>query len=91
MMSANPEWNDNETPIDFDSFGTPDAEITTEIDVRETLVAKRAAMGVHETQIGDFGPVLKLSDEELQAAFGTEWFRRIGDDFQGPREYSLPL
>jgi LmbE family N-acetylglucosaminyl deacetylase len=91
MMLANPEWNDEESPIDFDSFGTPDAEITTEIDVRETLTAKRAAMEVHETQIGDFGPVLKMSDEELRAAFGTEWFRRIGDEFAGPREHSLPL
>jgi LmbE family N-acetylglucosaminyl deacetylase len=91
MMSANPEWNNDDSPIEFESFGTPEAEITTEIDVVDAIAAKRAAMEVHETQVGDFGPVLKMSDEELKAAFGTEWFRRVGDAFDGSRERSLPL
>jgi LmbE family N-acetylglucosaminyl deacetylase len=91
MMMSNPEWNNGESPIDFESFGTPEAEITTEIDVAPAIAAKRAAMEVHQTQVGDFGPVLKMSDDELKAAFGTEWFRRVGEEVRGSRERSLPL
>ena len=91
MMMSNPEWNNDDSPIDFESFGTPEAEITTRVDVAAAIAAKRAAMQVHETQIGDFGPVLKMADEELRAAFGTEWFRRVGSQPGGSKELSLPL
>lgn len=91
MLMSNPEWNNDDSPIDFESFGTPEAEITTRVDVAAAIAAKRAAMQVHETQIGDFGPVLKMADEELKAAFGTEWFRRVGSQPGGAKELSLPL
>lgn len=90
LMQANPEWTEDAQPPDLDSFGLPDSEITTVVDVSAALSAKRAAMLAHETQIGDFGPFLQMPDEQLQAAFGLEWFRRRGAP-AGFTEASLPL
>ncbi|NLU84081.1 PIG-L family deacetylase [Rhodococcus sp. HNM0569] len=75
---------------DLDTFGLPDADITTAIDVSSVIAAKRAAMRMHASQIGDFGPFLELPDDMLVAAFGTEWFRRRGTP-PGQRETMLPL
>lgn len=90
LIRANPQWNEEDADIDLSTIGVPDADITTEVDVREFIEAKRAAMVAHATQIGDFGPFLGLETELLREAFGLEWFRRVrGVD--GPRERALPL
>jgi LmbE family N-acetylglucosaminyl deacetylase len=75
---------------DLDSFGLPESEITTVVDVSGVLEVKRAAMHAHATQIGDFGPFLAMPDEQLRAVFGQEWFRRRGAP-DGLAESSLPL
>ncbi|MFE5708141.1 PIG-L family deacetylase [Rhodococcus koreensis] len=90
LMAANPEWSENAQPPDLDTFGLPDSEITTVVDVTSAMGAKRAAMHAHATQIGDFGPFLQMPEEQLQAAFGQEWFRRRGAP-AGLAESSLPL
>ncbi|MFZ2178792.1 MAG: PIG-L family deacetylase [Rhodococcus sp. (in: high G+C Gram-positive bacteria)] len=90
LMAANPEWSEDAQPPDLDSFGLPESELTTVVDVSTTLDAKRAAMHAHATQIGDFGPFLQMPDEHLRAAFGQEWFRRRGAP-RGLTESSLPL
>lgn len=99
MVAANPNWD---TPSDegsqasvpdIDSLGLPEAELTTAIDVSAVMPAKRAAMRAHESQIGDFGPFLSMSDDDLAAVFGTEWFRRVVPPVPDPsvRETALPL
>ena len=90
LMAANPEWSENAQTPDLDTFGLPDSEITTVVDVTSAMGAKRAAMHAHATQIGDFGPFLQMPEEQLQAAFGQEWFRRRGAP-AGLAESSLPL
>lgn len=90
LMAANPEWSENAQPPDLDTFGLPDSEITTVVDVTSAMDAKRAAMHAHATQIGDFGPFLQMPEEQLRAAFGHEWFRRRGAR-AGLAESSLPL
>ncbi|OZG26232.1 GlcNAc-PI de-N-acetylase [Williamsia sp. 1138] len=90
LIRSNPKWTEEDASIDLSTIGLPDADITTEVDVSEYMTAKRAAMVAHATQIGDFGPFLGMTEDELRAAFGLEWFRRVrGVD--GPRERSLPL
>ncbi|KQU06575.1 GlcNAc-PI de-N-acetylase [Rhodococcus sp. Leaf7] len=98
MMAANPNWdpseNDEAPQLDIESFGLPESELTTAVDVTGVLAAKRAAMVVHESQIGDFGPFIPMSDADLASAFGTEWFRRIVPAVDAPRtvkETALPL
>lgn len=55
-------------------FGTPDEKVTTEIDARDHLDAKVAAMRAHATQIEVDGPFFALSDNVGQKAMGVEYF-----------------
>lgn len=90
MIRANPQWSDEDASLDLSTIGLPDEDITTEVDVKAFMEAKRAAMVAHATQIGDFGPFLAMTSEQLDAVFGVEWFRRVRGA-EGPRERSLPL
>lgn len=55
-------------------FGVPDAEVTTEIDARDHLPAKLAAMRAHRTQIQVDGWIFALSNNLPQRAFGREHY-----------------
>ncbi|MBY6414895.1 PIG-L family deacetylase [Rhodococcus sp. BP-252] len=90
LVELNPNWADEDNSLDLDTFGLPESEITTVVDVSTVMDAKRNAMLAHETQVGDFGPFLQMPVDMLQAAFGREWFRRVGG---GPSltETELPL
>ena len=92
LMEANPHWSEDATPPDMESFGLPETEITTVVDVSTVMDAKRAAMEAHATQVGDFGPFLQMATADLASAFGTEWFRKLrGTGGVGLTETSLPL
>ncbi len=90
MMRMNPRWSGEAAPPDLDSFGLPEDDLTTAVDVSAAIAAKRAAMAVYASQIGDFGPFLSLPVAELTAAFGTEWFRKL-NALPGLSETALPL
>jgi len=95
LMASNPEWATEAAPPDVSAFGLPESEITTVVDVRAAMVAKRSAMAAHESQVGDFGPFLAMPAEQVEAAFGQESFRRRGGatDQRGTAalEDALPL
>ena len=55
-------------------FGTPDDDVTTEIDARDHLDAKVAAMRAHATQIEVDGPFFALSNNVGQQAMGVEYY-----------------
>jgi N-acetyl-1-D-myo-inositol-2-amino-2-deoxy-alpha-D-glucopyranoside deacetylase len=55
-------------------FGVPDEVVTTEVDARDHLDAKVAAMRAHKTQIAVDGPFFALSNNIGQRAFGLEHF-----------------
>jgi LmbE family N-acetylglucosaminyl deacetylase len=78
LLASNPQWADEAAPPDVTEFGLPESEITTVVDVRAVMTAKRAAMAAHESQVGDFGPFLAMPAEQIEAAFGQESFRRRG-------------
>jgi LmbE family N-acetylglucosaminyl deacetylase len=59
-------------------FGTPEAELTTAVDVRAFLDRKRASMAAHASQITDSSFFLQMPPEMFAAAFGHEWFVRVG-------------
>ncbi|MBS1839020.1 MAG: PIG-L family deacetylase [Actinobacteria bacterium] len=61
-----------------DDFGEPESSITHAIDVSAQLVAKRAAMASHASQIAPDSWFLTMADEQYARAFGTEWFIRVG-------------
>jgi N-acetyl-1-D-myo-inositol-2-amino-2-deoxy-alpha-D-glucopyranoside deacetylase len=58
------------------TFGTPDDQVTTEIDAREQLPAKIVAMRAHRTQIAVDGMFFALSNNIGQGAFGIEYYRQ---------------
>src|SRR5450631_2542642 len=94
LMASNPPWADS-APPDVSEFGLPESEITTVVDVRAAMAAKRAAMAAHESQVGDFGPFLAMPAEQVEAAFGQESFRRrggaTGQQGTAALETALPL
>jgi N-acetyl-1-D-myo-inositol-2-amino-2-deoxy-alpha-D-glucopyranoside deacetylase len=55
-------------------FGTPDAEVTTRIDVSGFLDAKRRSMDCHKTQRQDLGWLLDLPADLADGAISTEYF-----------------
>jgi N-acetyl-1-D-myo-inositol-2-amino-2-deoxy-alpha-D-glucopyranoside deacetylase len=62
-------------------IGTPDDVVTTQIDAREFLPKKLAAMRAHRTQIDVNGPFFALADGVGQQAFGVEHYILV----RGPR------
>ena len=62
-------------------FGVPDEQVTTEIDARDYLRAKLAAMRAHASQIAVDGPFFALTNRVGQRAFGYEYYTLLA----GPR------
>jgi N-acetyl-1-D-myo-inositol-2-amino-2-deoxy-alpha-D-glucopyranoside deacetylase len=60
--------------VDDLPFGIGDEEVTTEIDARDYLDAKLAAMRAHATQISVDSPFFALSDHVGQRVLGTEYY-----------------
>ena len=80
MMAMAREAGQDAPDLDPEGFGSPEAELTTRVDVTPWLDAKRAAMRAHRSQIPDDSFFLTLDDERFALAFGTEWFIRVGGD-----------
>ncbi len=66
-------------------FGVADEVITTEIDAREHLDGKVAAMRAHASQIAVDGPFFALSNNVGQQAFGIEHYVLV-DGPRGPAD-----
>ena len=64
-------------------IGVPDELVTTEVDARDHLEAKVAAMRAHRTQISVDGPFFALADGVGQRAFGVEHYVLLRGD-RGP-------
>jgi LmbE family N-acetylglucosaminyl deacetylase len=75
------------------SLGVPTVLVTTTVDVRPVLDAKRAAMSAHASQIPETASAMRLPTDAFAAVYGYEWFLRRGGP--GPIETlaspSLPL
>ena len=74
---------------EMEAMGTPEAELTTRVDVTPWLATKRDAMRAHASQIAPDSFFLALPDEAFAAAFGTEWLLRVGEPTGGPFETDL--
>ncbi|MGH9033482.1 MAG: PIG-L family deacetylase [Acidimicrobiia bacterium] len=83
-----PEGVERPDPGEFDEFGTPEALITTTVDVRAFTDRKRAAMAAHASQIAESHFFLAMPTDVFREAFGYEWFIRRGAPL-GTREADL--
>ncbi len=80
--------------VDGLPFGTDDDNVTTQIDARDYLDAKVAAMHAHATQIAVDSPFFALSDMIGQRALGTEYYTLLtGPDSasHGPGNWETDL
>jgi LmbE family N-acetylglucosaminyl deacetylase len=73
-------FEDDEDP---ETFGVPDAEITTAVDVTAWLAEKEASMRAHASQIAEDSWFLTLPEGVFEIVFGTEWFVRTTPPFTG--------
>jgi len=89
MMEAAKElrWDPDAETVDLDTtddgtpFGTPEAELTHEVDVSRVALRKREAVSCHASQVTDTSFFRRLDDELFVLAFGHEWFTRVGMPF----------
>ncbi|HWS48327.1 MAG TPA: PIG-L family deacetylase, partial [Acidimicrobiia bacterium] len=63
-------------PAEMDDFGSPEAIITTTVDVRDYVPQKREAMAAHASQIPPDSFFLSMPPDAFREAFGYEWFIR---------------
>lgn len=77
------------SPEQVEAMGLPEEQLTTRVDVTSWIGPKRDAMRAHASQIGPDSFFLAMPDEAFAAAFGTEWFRRVGAPAGGPFEEGL--
>ena len=69
-----------EEPPDPDSFeiGVPEEVLTTVVDVKDQVQAKRDAMRAHASQIAESSFFLAMPEVVFEQIFGKEWFIRRG-------------
>lgn len=63
---------------DGNPMGTPEADLTTAVDVSAFLSAKRRSIECHASQSTDTTMFLSMPDEMFAVVLGTEWFIRKG-------------
>jgi LmbE family N-acetylglucosaminyl deacetylase len=85
LMTAAPEGGDAPDPErdvnsgdDGNPIGTPDNELTTEVDVHYYLDRKRASLRAHRSQVTDSDFFLSMDEGLFAEVFGTEWFIHQG-------------
>ena len=71
-----PDTPDAPDVAQMDDFGSPEATITTTVDVRDFTEQKRAAMAAHASQMPADSFFMALPPEAFREAFGYEWFIR---------------
>lgn len=93
MIEAAPELGvdaeDAPRDLDVETFGVPEARITTEVDVSAQIDQKRRAMEAHASQIRPDAFPLSLPPEIFGIVFGVEFYVRVGAERQEPPEASL--
>jgi LmbE family N-acetylglucosaminyl deacetylase len=72
-----------------DTLGVPAEAITTAVDVTGYLDVKRRAMAAHASQIAENSPFLGMPPDVFAAAWGTEWYVRVGGKPSEDLETSL--
>ncbi len=81
---------DGPNVADMDEMGTPEENISFEIDVSDVIERKKQSMVAHASQIGPDSFFLNMPDEAFTAAFGSEWFNLPATtDTGGPKLVDL--
>jgi LmbE family N-acetylglucosaminyl deacetylase len=68
----------------FPTLGVPSVMVTTMVDVRGHLDAKRAAIAAHASQVPETSSAMTLPPGSFAEVYGFEWYVREGPP--GPLE-----
>jgi LmbE family N-acetylglucosaminyl deacetylase len=72
---------DPDAPMnDGNPLGTPEAEISLQVDVREQLAARREVLGCHASQVTDVQGMLSMPEEAFAAMFSFEHYIEVGSN-----------
>jgi LmbE family N-acetylglucosaminyl deacetylase len=83
------DWDPDAPMDDGNPLGTPEAEITWEVDVSAYLAQKRASLEAHRSQATDIEQFLAMPPEVFGRTFGLEHYIEPGVD--GPMRRGWPL
>lgn len=83
------DWSPDDPMDDGNPLGTPEDEITWEVDVSSYLDRKRASLEAHRSQATDIGEFLSLPPEVFARFFGREHYIEPGVD--GPLRRGWPF
>jgi LmbE family N-acetylglucosaminyl deacetylase len=83
------DWSPDDPMDDGNPLGTPEAEISWEVDVSGFLAQRRAAVEAHVSQKTDTAWVREMGDELFALAFGLEYYIEPGRD--APMERGWPF
>lgn len=84
-----PDWSPDDPMDDGNPLGTPDDEITWQIDVSDFLEHKRASLEAHRSQVTDIGQFLAMPPDVFATFFGREYLIEPGVD--GPMRVGWPF
>jgi LmbE family N-acetylglucosaminyl deacetylase len=76
--SGDDDWDPDNPMDDGNPMGTPEAELTLEVDVTSFVAHKRAAIAAHRSQVSDSSFFVQMPDDLFVQAFGREWFVEHG-------------
>jgi LmbE family N-acetylglucosaminyl deacetylase len=83
------DWDPNDPMDDGNPLGTPEDEITWEVDVSAYLDRKRGALEAHRSQATDIEEFLSMPQDVFARAFGTEHYIEPG--VGGPMRRGWPF
>lgn len=83
------DWNPDDPMDDGNPLGTPEDEITWEVDVSAYLDRKRASLEAHRSQATDIQQFLQMEPEIFARVFGTEHYIEPG--VPGPMRRAWPF
>lgn len=79
--------------MDVDQWGTPEAEISTVLDVRDYVGAKMEAFRAHKTQVAPDEFMFAIPPERRREALGYEWYvlaqSKLPPSYSAGKEYDL--
>jgi LmbE family N-acetylglucosaminyl deacetylase len=84
------DWQPPEGTTDgLETMGEPASRLTTEVDVKAWIEAKREAMRAHASQIGETSFFLAMPDDVFSTVWGQEWYIRVRPEPESSPEQPL--
>ncbi|HRA44568.1 MAG TPA: PIG-L family deacetylase [Phycicoccus sp.] len=85
------DWNPDQVMEDGHPLGTPESDLHWQVDGREVIERKRAALGCHASQTSDVGMMLAIPEEAFREGWGFEHFSEPALGVDQPMRTAWPF